>query len=280
MATYVPFMPIPIQIQDSAGDNLESGTLEFFESGTSTPTNLFSDNAGTSIGTSITLNASGYPESGGNVITLFRDAAVAIKVVAKDSGGSTQWTSDTLDGSLVVLASTANAKGASLVSIEDSGGNFTATEVEAALAEIASNYLQDVSDDTTPTLGGNIDCNDLEVQKPEIKDFAVTHTTPSSSSGTLTLDCENGNSFAVTLTENVTTVTLSNPPASGNHGQISILFTQDGTGGWTVTWPASVLWPGGTAPTISAAASAVDRVSLATVDGGTTWYGTFSQDYS
>lgn len=35
------------------------------------------------------------------------------------------------------LASTANAKGASLIGIEDSGGNFTGTNVEAVLAELA-----------------------------------------------------------------------------------------------------------------------------------------------
>lgn len=35
------------------------------------------------------------------------------------------------------LASTANAKGASLIGIEDAGSNFTATTVEAALAEVA-----------------------------------------------------------------------------------------------------------------------------------------------
>lgn len=39
----------------------------------------------------------------------------------------------------VDLASTANAKGASLVGIEDSNNNITATTVEGALAEIASN---------------------------------------------------------------------------------------------------------------------------------------------
>ena len=36
------------------------------------------------------------------------------------------------------LASTANGEGASIVGIEDSAGNFTATDVEAALAELAS----------------------------------------------------------------------------------------------------------------------------------------------
>ena len=37
-----------------------------------------------------------------------------------------------------LLASTSNGEGASLVGIEDSAGHFTATEVEAALAENAA----------------------------------------------------------------------------------------------------------------------------------------------
>ena len=97
----------------------------------------------------------------------------------------------------------------------------------------------------------------------------------------MALDWENGNAFQVTLTENITTVTLSNPPASGTLGEIIIKFVQDGTGSWTVTWPSSVKWPGGTAPVITATATTgTDCVALKTWDGGTTYFGDFTQDYS
>ena len=139
MATYVPLVPIPLQFVDGNGDPLSGGTLEFYLSGTSTPTNLFSDNAGTSIGTSITLNSSGYPSSGGNVITLFRDTAINYKIIGKTAAGVTIWTADTLTSVLAVLGTVANGEGASLIGIEDTAGNFDATDVEAALAEIMSN---------------------------------------------------------------------------------------------------------------------------------------------
>lgn len=282
MPTYVPLNAFPIQLQDSAGDNLSGGTLEFFLSGTSTPANLFSDNAGTSIGTSITLNASGYPESGGNVITLFRDAAIAYKIVAKTSGGTEIFTSDTLQDALVILALTTTGNGASLIGIEDAGGNLAATDVEAAIAEMYTDFLVDVVDDTTPQLGGDLDTQGNAITTPEITDYSITHTAPSSSSGAITFDLETGNSFKVTLTENITGVTLSNPPASGSYGQINIVFVQDGTGSWTVGgWPSSVKWPSGTAPVITTTATTgTDIISLQTVDGGTTWYGNFAQDYS
>jgi len=138
MAKYAPLNSVPLQIMDGNGDPLSGGTLEFYLSGTTTPTNLFSNSTGTSIGTSLTLNSSGYPESGGNVITLFRDTAINYKVICKTSGGSTVWTSDTINSELGVLASTTNGEGASLIGVEDSAGNFTGADVEAVLAEIQS----------------------------------------------------------------------------------------------------------------------------------------------
>ena len=62
MTTYVPLSALPFQFQDTVtSDNMSGGTIEFFLAGTSTPTNLFSDNVGTSVGTSITLNSGGSP---------------------------------------------------------------------------------------------------------------------------------------------------------------------------------------------------------------------------
>ena len=94
MAIYIPITDIPEQFFDSSGDPLVSGTLEFYLAGTTTATDGFSDNAGTSIGTTITLNAYGYPESGGNIIGLFRDQAKALKIVLKDFTAATIWTMD------------------------------------------------------------------------------------------------------------------------------------------------------------------------------------------
>ena len=98
MPTYVPLGPLPLQFSDSVTSvNMSGGTVEFFLAGTSTPTNLFSDNAGTSIGTSITLNSGGMPESGGNVITLWRDISISLKLVLKNAAGTAISTSDNLE---------------------------------------------------------------------------------------------------------------------------------------------------------------------------------------
>lgn len=59
-------------------------------------------------------------------------------------------------------------------------------------------------------------------------------------------------------------------PVAGT--SLKLVLTQDATGGRTVVWPSNVTWLGGVAPTLSAAANAVDCVELDCFDGAT-WLG-------
>jgi len=103
--------------------------------------------------------------------------------------------------------------------------------------------------------------------------YNETYAAVTSSSNATTVDCEAGNAFSHTLTEN-TTFTFSNPPASGTAYSFSIEIIQDASAsGFTVTWPSSVDWPSATAPTLTATASAKDVFVFTTRDGGTNWYG-------
>jgi len=137
--------------------------------------------------------------------------------------------------------------------------------VTASSGNIA--FKQDV------TFEGESNCGDNLLTRAKLKDYSEEQTTPSSSSGTLTLDLENGNVFEVTLTENVITTVFSNAPASGDSGSFTLILKQDVTGGRTFVWPASVDWAGGAAPTLTTTASAVDIMTFVTTDGGTRWYG-------
>jgi hypothetical protein len=121
--------------------------------------------------------------------------------------------------------------------------------------------------------GISINMQDQPLIRPVLKDFSETSTTPAVSAGVLTLDLETANVFEVTLTQNVTTLTLANPPAAGRAGSCTLILKQDATGGRTLAWPGSVLWPGGTAPVMTGTANAADIIALATRDGGATWYG-------
>jgi cytoskeletal protein CcmA (bactofilin family) len=105
-----------------------------------------------------------------------------------------------------------------------------------------------------------------------VDSYNETYAAITSSSGTATIDCEAGNVFALTLSENVTTFTWSNPPASGTAYGFSLKVIQ-GSSAYTITWPPAVDWPNATAPTLSTGSGAVDQFVFYTHDGGTTWYG-------
>ena len=86
-----------------------------------------------------------------------------------------------------------------------------------------------------------------------------------------TINLATATNFVHDLTGN-TTYTFSNPAATGNASAFTLKIIQ-GTTARTITWPASVDWAGGTAPTLSTANNAVDVFVFYTIDGGTTYYG-------
>lgn len=107
--------------------------------------------------------------------------------------------------------------------------------------------------------------------RPEVKDYSVTNTSPASSAGTLTLNCENGNDFDVTLSENVTTITPSNPSPSGALCKISVALAQPTSGTHTVDF-SDFDWGDAGAPTMPTGTGARLEFVAWTRDAGTTWY--------
>jgi hypothetical protein len=95
--------------------------------------------------------------------------------------------------------------------------------------------------------------------------------TVAAAGATETLDLGDGNVHDVTLSADCT---LSFAGATaGVACSFTLVLRQDGTGGWTTTWPGSVVWAGGSAPTLDETASTVAVLTFFTLDGGTTWYG-------
>lgn len=86
------------------------------------------------------------------------------------------------------------------------------------------------------------------------------------------INLADGNVHQITLTASNTTISFTGATA-GVACSISLYIKQDGVGGRVITWPGSVKWPGGIAPTLSVGATKLDLVVLETLDGGTTWYG-------
>lgn len=122
------------------------------------------------------------------------------------------------------------------------------------------------------TANGSVDVNSNDIINIELAEFETE--VDNGNSGTAdTIDWGAGNNQKSTLTGNVTyTFTAPSGPA-----RLQLRLIQDATGSRTVTWPASVKWPGGTAPTLSTAASSVDVITL--WYDGTNYYGVGSLDF-
>ena len=133
----------------------------------------------------------------------------------------------------------------------------------------AAGISMDVNGDMT--LGGGIVCSDEVVSRPELKDYAESYTA-TSGNGTVDLDLTDGNVFQHTASGGNVTFTFSNPPGTGKGGSFTLKWIQDSSNR-TITWPASVDWAGGSAPSVTAGSAKVDVYTFFTVDGGTIWYG-------
>ena len=78
------------------------------------------------------------------------------------------------------------------------------------------------------------------------------------SGSTLTIDLDAAASQKITMTASCT-FTITNPEIGGTY---VLKIVQDGTGGWAITWPATVKWPSNTIPTFDTTAAHASIVTL------------------
>lgn len=141
------------------------------------------------------------------------------------------------------------------------------------LNRLSAEYLS--SDD----IGSTVQAYDADILKADtsariVANMGFTPVTDSSSSGAVTFDFSTGCICKITLTENITGITLSGAAAGDT---LKIWFAQ-AAGGYTVSgWPAAVKWVGNTAPTMSSTDGAVDIITLEY--DGTNYYGAYTQDH-
>ncbi|NBV27711.1 hypothetical protein EBS02_01660 [bacterium] len=88
------------------------------------------------------------------------------------------------------------------------------------------------------------------------------------------IDWNNSNVQKMTLTTN-TTFTFQN---GRDGGEYALVLKQGASGDYTVTWPESVSWSGGTGPTMTSTANAYDVYKFVYTDNK--YFATASQNYS
>ena len=144
----------------------------------------------------------------------------------------------------------------------ESNGDTHALFVEASSGNVG---VGTSSPATLLDVDGILTTNALVVEGGITED-AVTLTGTST-----TIDISAATNFVHDLT-GATTYTFSNPASTGNASSFTLTIIQGATAR-TITWPSTVRWAGGTAPTLSTANNAVDVFTFYTIDGGTNYYG-------
>lgn len=154
-------------------------------------------------------------------------------------------------------------------------GDVTAHEAalsitESQISDLGS-YLENIVEDTSPTLGGDLDADNnsiTNIDNIEVEGHAYSQEIDNGNSSTAdTIDWTAGNFQKSTLTDDCT-YTFTAPTGTTT---LILKLIQDGTGSRIATFPASVKWSGGTAPTLTTTADAIDIISF--YYDGTNYYG-------
>jgi len=142
----------------------------------------------------------------------------------------------------------------------------TVTTAEINYNDIAALGTSEASKVVTADANGNIKLSE------EVQATAYLETVVALSGTSVTVDCDEANTFTLTTSGN-TTFTFDysgvNLTTDDSYG-FTLKVTAGGT--HTLTWPASVDWPGGSAPD-APADTETDVFVFFTTDGGTNWYG-------
>lgn len=100
----------------------------------------------------------------------------------------------------------------------------------------------------------------------------LTKQAVTASAASLSINMSLGWVTELTLSANVTSVAVTNWPASGTLGRLVLNIAS--TGAFNITgWPGTTIWPAGAAPTITSGTGKKDTILLTSDDGGTTFRG-------
>tara|TARA_R110000868_G_scaffold953_1_gene7229 strand:- start:2954 stop:3610 length:657 start_codon:yes stop_codon:yes gene_type:complete len=181
------------------------------------------------------------------------------------AGSTVQVSVDDLTAGKTVLASIVTATTVNATTFDTNVAAAGVTLVGNTLAADGTDANIDIN--ITPKGTGAVALADALLSRPTLKDYAIEGSAIGSTGATRTFDLSVANFFSATL-DQACTFTFSNPPASGNFGCFVLELTNGGA--FVITYPASVDFIGGVAPTLTAAG--VDQLVFTTRDGGTTYF--------
>lgn len=129
---------------------------------------------------------------------------------------------------------------------------------------------------TSTSVTGVTDLNIAGFFDGYLRDYSERLNALGNTTATTNINLANGTFVTCTLATNTTfTFTLGTKTTTAAVS-FSLLVTNDATASRVITWPASVKWPGGVAPTRTTAANRSDVFTFFTFNGGTNWWGSLS----
>lgn len=198
-------------------------------------------------------------------------AAVWVDISGGGGGGTVTSVAQTVPTGLTVSGSPVTTTGTLAIAYDTGYQGFTTAEASAISANTAktgvTTEISNVVEDTTPQLGGELDQNG----------FSVGGTPQSATGdGTTTINWGLGNTFNFTFGAFNETFTFTAP---AKPGVFLLKLVQDSGGSRTATWPATVKWPTGAAPTLTITATTGTDIITFYYDG-TNYFGVSSLNFS
>ena len=249
-------------------DRLTGGQLTFIGNAVGFNTSTAIDN--TAIGYQAMLGTGTAPQTGNSNVAVGSKALFAIEGAANTNVAVGR---DTLDVLTTGNQNTALGYNAG-ATITTGAGNVLLGYLAGPTTNQSNKLYIDNSQTDTPLIGGDFSANTVTIngttEFTAYSEKAISYGT----TGAIALDTSTGTYFYPTgATTGVITFSFTNPAATGR--VTSFTLETQGGGDNAPVWPSSVVWPGGTEPTWSAAGSPIvpDIVSFVTRDNGTTWFG-------
>jgi len=257
-----------------------STSLQFF-TGTTTQTVVLPLAATLILGQQWTIhnNSTGditVNSSGGNLVTtVYANTTNVVTCVSLSGTDATSWDADVtgFTSTLPVV------RGGTNLTSGTSGGvlAFTASGTLASSAALTANKMvigggAGAVPSTTSVFGTAAAVTSGTYA--QAVGYADTVVALGNTGTAINLDVVSGNVFTATLTGNAT-ITLRYPVATGS-SSFTLILTNDGTAGRTVSWAGGTFkFPGGSGSlSRTTTANAIDVWFFFTPDGGSTWYGT------
>lgn len=253
----------PVYIND-LGAPVAGGQLRFFVNGTATPKNVYGDKALTvNLGSTENLDSAGR-----QVADIWLDGAYSVEL--RDASNNLIWERDDVEAPSELPSQAGNA-GKALVTNGtapiwqeiDTLPDFSAADPDDVLKIVGG----------VPLFGSPPIVNDYLTE--DLARAAFVNCTEKAQSvtatGTTSISYSAGSIVQLTQDVNITSLVLASFGSASRWARMVIIRTKDATATpRTIAW-GSVRWAGGTAPTLSSAASAVDIIEL--WSNGTVIYG-------